>query len=615
MRNVGANYLGKGRCKFSIWAPEKKQMKLHLVKPGDRYFEMEKDQWGYFSIDVEGVDDGTEYFFVPENKKDLPDPASHHQPHGVHGASAVVDHSSFSWRDNGWTGIPFQQLILYELHVGTFTKEGTFEAIIPFLDDIKSVGINALELMPVAQFPGDRNWGYDGVYPYAVQQSYGGPLGLKKLVDACHQKGIAVFLDVVYNHLGPEGNYFPEFGPYFTEHYKVPWGDAINFDGHWSDGVREYFAGNAIHWFKQYHIDGLRIDAIHAIYDFGAVPFWELFHSEIRQLEQQTGRIYYTIAESDLNSPRVVNHPDNGGFGFTGQWLDDFHHALYVLLHPEGKKLYADFGLMSQLAKAYSDGFVHSGEFVRFRKKKYGRSSAGVSADRFIIFTDNHDQAGNRVTGERLSSLIDHERLKIAAAAMLLSPYIPMLFMGEEYSEDAPFWYFVSHSDKELIKAVREGRKKEFAAFKWDTEPADPQDEKTFNDSKLNWSKRNEGDHQRMLKWYSELISLRKNHPALQSFNKNDVQAHAIGENALLLHRQSAGAADHLFAVFNFSEQPLEISLPSGCKELTKVLDSKDPAWTSEQPSSSTSPNVVQEKSSIVIPPLGVTAYAGTVQF
>ncbi len=610
MKKVGAEYVGNGRCRFTVWAPGKKQMKLHLVQPVDKYFDMQPDEWGYFIVDVEGLDKGVEYFFVPDNKKDSPDPASHHQSKGVHGPSSIVDHQSYKWNDVAWTGIPFRDLVLYELHVGTFSKEGTFEAIIPVLDDLVKVGINALELMPVAQFPGERNWGYDAVFPYAVQHSYGGPNGLKKLVDACHQKGIAVFLDVVYNHLGPEGNYFFEFGPYFTDKYKVPWGDALNFDGNWSDGVREYFANNALHWFGQYHIDGLRIDAIHAIFDQGAVHFWEFFHSGIRDLEQKTGRLYYTIAESDLNSPIVVKHPEDGGYGFSGQWLDDFHHALYVLLHLEGKKLYEDFGAMEQLAKAYTDGFVHSGEYVKFRKRKFGRSSAGINGDRFIIFTDNHDQAGNRVTGARLSLLIDHERLKMAAAAMLLSPYIPMLFMGEEYAEDSPFFFFVSHSDKALIKAVREGRKKEFAAFNWEGEPADPQDEKTFHDSKLNWDKRRQGEHTLILQWYTQLISIRKNHPALQSFLKNDIRAHAIGESGLIIHRQSAGGVSHMLMLFNFSENPLEFSLPSATAEWHKLLDSKDGEWlatTTGTPSSS--PAKVKAGAKLELPGLTVAVY------
>jgi maltooligosyltrehalose trehalohydrolase len=611
MMNLGADYLGNGRCRFTVWAPRKEKMLLHTVKPVDRRIEMQADEWGYFSVELEKVNPGDEYFFIPDDKKDLPDPASHHQSQGVHGPSMVVDHAAYQWKDTGWTGIPFQELVLYELHVGTFSPQGTFEAVIPFLDDLLNVGINGIELMPVAQFPGNRNWGYDGVYPYAVQDSYGGPDALKKLVDACHQKGIAIFLDVVYNHLGPEGNYFPEYGPYFTEKYRVPWGDAINFDGRWSDGVREYFMNNALFWFEKYHIDGLRLDAIHAIYDHSAFHLWEQFHCRIRELEQNTGRLYYTIAESDLNNPIVIKHPEAGGYGFTGQWLDDFHHALYVLLHPEGKNLYVDFGAIEQLAKAYTDGFVHSGEYVSFRKAKYGKSSAGIPGNKFIVFTDNHDQAGNRVTGARLSSLLDHERLKIAAAGMLLSPYVPMLFMGEEYAEDAPFYYFVSHSDKDLIAAVREGRKKEFEAFKWETEPEDPQDEKTFNASKLTWSKRNEGEHALMLSWYTELIALRRNHAAMRNFNKNDVRAVPFGDKGLMVHRKSVAGNEHLFFAFNFSDHQLSISPPSTICCWKKILDSKDNNWISGNEGETASPGALKMGEMLELPPLSAVVYSG----
>src|SRR5690606_411563 len=301
----------------------------------------------------------------------------------------------------------------YELHVGTFTDEGTFDAIIPRLDDLLALGINALELMPVAQFPGERNWGYDGVFPYAVQNTYGGPDGLKRLVDACHAKGLAVFLDVVYNHVGPEGNFLSKYGPYFTNKYCTPWGDAINFDDAWCDGVREYFVNNALYWLEYFHIDGLRLDAVHMVFDNGAVHFWQYLADRVKQLQERLGRPLHLIAESDLNSPRVVNPPSVGGYGFTAQWLDDFHHALYVMLDRKGRERYADFGRLDQFAKALKEGFVHSGEFVKFRKRKHGASSAGIPGDRFVAFTQNHDQVGNRPLGERLSSLIDRERLKV----------------------------------------------------------------------------------------------------------------------------------------------------------------------------------------------------------
>jgi maltooligosyltrehalose trehalohydrolase len=598
---VGAHYSDQGNCSFIVWAPEKDRVILHLLDPDDRKIAMTSDRFGYHRAEIKNVKPGTRYFYQPDGKKDLPDPASFYQPEGVHGPSAVVDHHQYQWHDHQWKGMPFCDLILYELHVGTFTDEGTFEAIIPRLKELKAIGINGIELMPVAQFPGNRNWGYDAVYPYAVQHSYGGPNGLKKLVDACHQHGMAVFLDVVYNHLGPEGNYFSKYAPYFTHKYGTPWGDALNFDGDYSDGVREYFSDNPIYWFKYFHIDGLRVDAIHMVFDSGAVNFWELTHAKINQLQQKTGRPLYTIAESDLNSPKVVRSPEVGGFGFTAQWLDDFHHALYVLLDKKGKDRYADFGLMEQLAKAYTDGFVHSGEYVTFRKRKHGVSSAGISGDKFVIFNLNHDQVGNRVRGERLCVLVDKERLKLASAAIFLSPYIPMLFMGEEYADESPFYYFVSHSDEALIKAVREGRKKEFENYKWDVEPPDPQAEKTFIDSKLSWTKKHTGKHLEILEWHKQLIELRTSHPALRNFNKNDVRAYVIGQDGLVLHRVGENGLQHLFCMFNFSEKEIAFQLPKVANAWTKILSSK-----------AGSDNNLPSGSTISILPLSICVYEGS---
>jgi maltooligosyltrehalose trehalohydrolase len=582
MKTIGATYLTNNRCLFSVWAPEKKSMILHIVHPVDQKIPMRKDEWGYFSTQTEGILPGYRYFFRPEDEGDYPDPASHYQPEGVHGPSEVLDHHQYQWHDMSWHGLAIKDLIFYEIHIGTFTREGTFEAIIPLLDEIVSTGINALELMPVSQFSGYRNWGYDGVYPYAVQNSYGGPEGLKKLIDACHTRGIAVFLDVVYNHLGPEGNYLERFGPYFTRHYNVPWGEAINFDGPLSDGVRDYFGNNPVHWSRHYHIDGLRIDAIHMIYDSGAVCFWELVHEKITNSKQQRFP-FYTIAESDLNSPRVVKSPEQGGFGFDAQWLDDFHHALYVLLDKEGKERYEDFGQLEQLAKAYTDGFVHSGEYVRFRRRKHGASSAGIPGDKFVVFNQNHDQVGNRVKGERLSVLVDFKHLKLGAAALLLAPYVPMLFMGEEYGEDAPFFYFVSHLDQDLIKAVREGRKKEFEDYKWQTEPPDPQDENTFQHSKIQWKKRTTGNYRTLLEWHKELILLRRTNPALQTFKKDTVHASLCNDQGLLLHRKDENGENHLLCFLNFSDKTMCCRLPAYHSQWLKILDSLEDKWSDEK--------------------------------
>lgn len=572
----------KGLQTFRVWAPEKEKMQLHIVSPEDQIYEMQKNKDGYFYLEVTGLLSDARYYFRPDGDKDYPDPASHFQPEGVHGPSQRVDHTSFVWHDQEWKGIPFNELVIYELHVGTFSREGTFEAIIPFLDEIAETGVNAIELMPVVQFPGNYNWGYDQTYPYAVQNSYGGPEGLKKLIDACHRKGIAVFLDVVYNHLGPEGNYFENFAPWFTDKYKTPWGKALNYDGEWSDGVREYFSNNVIYWFEIFHADGLRCDAIHMIYDTGAIHFWDLVQEKIKNSEQKLGRRFYLIAESDLNSPRVTKSTDTGGFGFTAQWLDDFHHALYTLLDKNGKKYYEDFGHMEQLAKAYKDGFVHSGEYVVFRKRKHGASSAGIDGDRFVVFTQDHDIVGNRPQAERLTALLSFEQLKLAAAALLLSPYIPMLFMGEEYAEDNPFYYFINHSDPELIKAVREGRKKEFQNFHWENEPPDPQDDATFNRSKLDWSKRSRGKHSIMLKWYRKLIAMRREHPLFQSFSKNNIHVSLNGQKGLTLHKQSSEGLRHLVVFLNFADDRATFTFPLQDFRWEKILDSKENEWVAQ---------------------------------
>lgn len=564
---------------FSVWAPLKEKMLLHMVTPREQVLPMIKNSEGYFTITPENVVPGTQYYFQPEDGKDVPDPASHYQPAGVHGASEVVDHTAFVWEDADWKGIPFEQLVMYELHVGTFTEQGTFEAVIARLDYLTELGVNCIELMPVAQFPGKRNWGYDGVYMYAVQNSYGGPEGLKKLINACHKKGIAVLLDVVYNHLGPEGNYLGGYGPYFTDKYHTPWGDAINFDGAWSDGVRDFFAGNMIHWFTHYHIDGLRADAIHEVYDRGAVPFWEYCHQRVQHLQQQAGRPLYLIAESDLNSPRVVKHPEAGGFGFTAQWLDDLHHALYVLLDKEGQKHYIDFGRMQQLAKAYKDGFVHSGDWVQFRNRRHGASSAGITGNRFVVFSQNHDIAGNRPGGERLSMLVDYKRLQLAAAAILLGPYVPMLFMGEEFGADTPFYFFADHSEEQLRQSLREGRKKEFEAFQWGAEPPDALDEKVFTDCKLNWQQAEAGQHRLLLNWYKALIGLRKKYALLQNGNKNNIHVTVFEEKGLALLRQDDDGIQQLLVLFNFSDAPVRYVQPDETACMEKLLDSADEQW------------------------------------
>jgi maltooligosyltrehalose trehalohydrolase len=607
---AGTFYTGNGQCVFTVWAPTAEKVTLHIVAPKKKAIQMQKGEEGYFQVELNDFHPGTKYFYQVNDEKNLPDPASHYQPDGVHGPSQVIDHSAYQWQNVEWKGVEGHDMILYELHIGTFTKEGTFKAAVNQLDDLAEIGVNAIEIMPVSQFPGHRNWGYDGVHPYAVQNTYGTPDDFKQFVDACHARGIAVILDVVYNHIGPEGNYFSKFGPYFNSKYSTPWGAAINFDADYADGVRDFFAENALFWFENYHIDGLRLDAIHMVFDMSAIHFWEYVNEKVKKFSVQNGKRIYMIAESDMNSPKVIRSPEVGGYGFDLQWLDDFHHALYVLLDPKGQQYFADFGAIEQLEKAIKDGFVHSGEYVEFRRRKYGRSSAGVPGDKFITFIQNHDQIGNRVLGERLSVLISFDALKMAAAMVLLSPYIPMLFMGEEYAEDNPFLYFVSHSDKDLIEAVQKGRSEDFAKFQFEGDPPDPQAEKTFNASKLNWQKRKKGKHNVMLNWYKELIQLRRKHSALQNYNKDCIQVRITDGGILEVERWNEHS--RVVGLFNISEKKAKYKVHKDKVLPVKILDSTEVKWQEKggkEQKNKALPDALEAESSVDLPPWCVVLY------
>lgn len=575
---VGSNYLGEGRCEFTVWAPSHKKVSVQIVAPENRLLPMEKDEKGYFKVTGEGVEPGTLYLYKIADETLRPDPASHYQPKGVHEPSEVIDHSQMKWTDENWSGIPLEEMIIYELHIGTFTSEGTFEAIIGRLKELKEFGVNAIELMPIAQFPGDRNWGYDGTYPYAVQNSYGSPEQLKKLVDAAHQEGLSVILDVVYNHFGPEGNYTSQYGPYFTEAYKTPWGMAINFDDTYSEGVRNYFIENALYWLQDYHIDALRLDAVHAIYDLGAKHFLEELAEKVALLSDSVGRKLFLIAESDLNDVRVIREKEQGGYGMDAQWSDDFHHVLHTLLTGEMKGYYQDFGKCEQLAKAYKEGFVYSWKYSEHRKRYHGNDASARPGSQFVVCTQNHDQVGNRMLGERLTQLASFESLKLAAGALLLSPNVPMLFMGEEYGEEAPFLYFISHTDQDLVESVRQGRKREFADFHLAEEFVDPFSIETFNQSQLKWEKRNEGKHKVLLELHQYLIELRRTVEALKHLDRQNLAASAIEEDKLvLLHRWSNES--QVFCIMNFNDKDVtfKATVPKG--NWQKALDSSEQKW------------------------------------
>lgn len=512
MKRLGAWFLGDGRCEFRVFAPLIDHLSLSLESPFQRTVSLEREEDGSFYALVENVHPGDRYFFQIDEGQKLPDPLSFFQPEDVFGPSCIVDHSAFAWHDKEWKGISLDELVMYELHVGTFTEEGTFDGVRSKLSFLKELGVNAIEIMPVAQFPGERNWGYDGVYPFAVQHSYGGPDCLKKLVDECHANGLSVILDVVYNHLGPEGNFLGKLMPWWTDAYTTPWGQAMNFDHPYSYCLRELCIQNALFWLEMFHIDGLRLDAVHGIVDMSAKHILK----EMAERVADYGGTYHLIAESDLNDVRVINSPDKGGYGIHAQWNDDFHHCLHTLLTKEASGYYQDFGTLSQLKTAIEEGFVYSWKYSKYRKRFHGSSSEGILPSKFVVFSQNHDQIGNRRGGERLSCLASFDALKIAAGLVLLSSNLPLLFMGEEYAEESPFLYFMNFHDEALIKAIREERRKDGAA--------DPHDHQTFLASKLHWERAKEKKGRSMLSFYKALLQIRNENRAVAKPQQQEVQ-------------------------------------------------------------------------------------------
>jgi maltooligosyltrehalose trehalohydrolase len=573
---VGAEWITPERCQFRVWAPFSDTVLLHIVSPSDELVTMTKAPAGCWETVVHSPCREIRYFYRLGEGTDLPDPASRYQPEGIFGPSATPS-DEFEWTDPNWFGIPLERYVIYELHVGTFSPEGTFEGVIPHLDRLRDLGIQAIELMPIAQFSGTRNWGYDGVFPYAVQHSYGGPVGFQRLVNACHQRGIAVVLDVVYNHLGPEGNVLLRFGPYFTDRYKTPWGAALNFDAAYSDQVRDFFIENALYWITDYHVDALRLDAVHAIYDHSAQHILEEITQRVHQRGTDLNRRAYVIGESALNDVRLIRPAELGGYGLDAQWNDDFHHAMHVLLTEEHRGYYADFGDFQHMAQAFAEGFVYSGRFSVSRKRRHGNSSRDIHPSKFVVYSKNHDQIGNRMLGERLSRITSIDSFKLAQAAVILSPYIPLIFMGEEYGESAPFLYFVDHSDPELIDAVRRGRAREFSDFNWASEPPDPQDPATFQRSILNHDLLRQVDHKALFDYHHELISLRRSLPGLRYLCKDTMDVRAIEAARTLLVRRWWDTNDVLL-VFHFGG-PAEVDYSYLVGSWAKLLDSADECW------------------------------------
>lgn len=561
--DIGAFPLENGATRFRVWAPRVSRVAVEMEGGGRAPLPLAPEGNGYFSGEVPGVAHGDLYRYLLDGCDSYPDPASRFQPRGVHGPSRVVDHGRYRWRDREWRGIPLERYVIYELHVGTFTPPGTFDGVASRLDYLVELGVTALELMPVAQFPGERNWGYDGTFPFAPQNSYGGPEGLKRLVDACHARGLAVILDVVCNHLGPEGNYLHPYGPYFTDRYRTPWGDAVNYDGPDSDAVRHFFISSALLWVVEYHLDALRLDAIHGIFDFGARHFLGELAEELHGRERSLGRPVHLIAESDLNDVRVILPPERGGYGLDAQWNDDFHHALIALLTGERSGYFADFGSFGQVVKAFGEGFVLSGDYSLFRRRCHGSSSRECPPGRLVVFSQNHDQVGNRRRGDRSHERLTPAQLRLAAAAVLFSPCLPLIFMGEEYAEPAPFPYFVSHGDPELVAAVREGRRREFAPFSRQGEMPDPQDEATFRSAKLHGELHRHGEHAALFAFYRELIRLRRELLPVSRFRGGEMLLAADEERQLLSIRRQSTRGE-LLCLLNFGPTCRSVALPPG---------------------------------------------------
>lgn len=579
---LGAALRDGGRCHFLVWAPQRACVEVVIEGTDARAVPMARDENGYFRADVGDVQAGARYRYRLDGDALRPDPASRAQPEGVHGPSAVVPRD-FAWTDGGWRGLPLHRYVLYELHVGAFTPAGTFDAVIPHLDTLAALGVTAVEIMPVAEFPGARNWGYDGVNLFAAHHTYGGAAGLKRLVDACHARGLAAVLDCVYNHFGPEGNYLWDFGPYFTAGYQTPWGAAVNFDGPHSDDVRRFFIENALQWLDEFHMDTLRLDAIDQIKDFSAYPFLRELADAVHDRAAALGRPLHLIAESDMNDARVIRRDRPYEYAMDAQWSDGFHHALHVALTGERGGYYRDFTGLADLATAYRRPYVYAGEYSAHRQRRHGNDAGTTDGARFVVCAQNHDQVGNRATGDRLSATLSFAQLQLAAGATLLAPYVPLLFMGEEYGETAPFQFFTSHGDEALIEAVRRGRREEFAAFAWEGEVPDPHDEATFLRSKLTHRERAAGAHRSLWEFYRALLRLRREHPALAHLDLAALCAD-VDEAArtLTLHRWHGD--HHALACFNYGDEPRAASFNGrgqrGRADAWRVLlDSADPRW------------------------------------
>src|SRR5713226_4364967 len=557
MSALGASVL-PGAVAFRVWAP--RCQSVDVVVDGRAVEVLAPREGGLFEARLEGVAEGARYKYRLDATRYRPDPVSRFQPEGIHGPSVAIDPSRFVWTDQEFAGHAPGDLVFYEIHVGVFTPAGTFEAIIPHLPRLVDLGVTALEVMPVAEFPGSRNWGYDGVHLFAPQSTYGGPRGLRRLVDACHARGLSVFLDVVYNHLGPEGNYLAEYGPYFTDRYTTPWGLAVNFDGEGSPGVRRHIVENGRAWVSEFHVDGFRVDAVHAIHDASPVHIVTEFARAVREEAARAGRRAHVIAESHDNDRRLVLAPTEGGLGLDALWSDDFHHALHQRLTGETAGYYVDFTGDHHLPRAIAEGFAFQGEASQYWGRRRGTASRDLPADRLVIFVQNHDQVGNRAQGERLGALVPYEALKLAAGLMFVAPAVPLLFMGEEYGDMAPFLFFTSFLDRELSERVRRGRLQELSRFGWKGRIPDPGAPATFVASQLNHALAAAPRHRALREYYRRWLALRRGHPALGARNKNLTRV-AL-DAAVLTVTRATPAGEEIRLIANLGADPCGWSLP-----------------------------------------------------
>jgi maltooligosyltrehalose trehalohydrolase len=557
---------------FRVWAP--RCQAIEVVIEGRRPVPLPRRDDDTFELSVPGIAAGMRYQYRLDGQRYRPDPASRFQPEGVHGPSVAVESGRFPWTDQGFRGRPLADLVFYELHVGTFTAAGTFEAVIPHLAQLVDLGVTAIELMPVAEFPGSRNWGYDGAHLYAPQSTYGGPRGLARLVDAAHGLGLSVILDVVYNHLGPEGNYLAEFGPYFTDRYKTPWGSAVDFDGPDSAGVRRHFIDNARYWVREFHLDGLRLDAIHSIFDSSPVHVLTEVAEAAREEARPLHRPVHVIAESHDNDRRIVLPATEGGLGLDAVWSDDFHHAVHGRLTGESGGYYADFAGGRGLARAVAEGFAYQGEPSEYFGRPRGAPSADLGGERFVIALQNHDQVGNRAQGDRLSTIVPFAAAKMAAALLFASPALPLLFMGEEYGETSPFQFFTSFLDPGLVEAVRQGRAAEFARFGWEGRIPDPSEPATFLRSRLSHPLAGAPRHRQLRDYYRQWLSLRRSHPALGAHGKERARCEVDAAGSVLTLSRQGPAAAGVRLIANLTATPQSFTPAS--PDWRVLIDSED---------------------------------------